>query len=66
MGSNFAEFARLAQGKANSIAVHRKPEGCLYSELNAHVTLQFDYANMGGAVKGSVKEMETYFKTCGI
>ena len=27
LGPNFAEFARLAQGQANSIGVHRKPDG---------------------------------------
>jgi hypothetical protein len=28
--------------------------------------LEFDYPNMRDAVKGPAKEMETYFKNCGI
>jgi hypothetical protein len=46
--------------------IHRKPDGSLHCDLNAHVDIEFDYPNMREAVKGLAKEIETYFKDCGI
>ncbi len=46
--------------------IRQTPDGGFHCELNAHVSLEYDYSTIREAVKGLAKEMEDYFKGCGI
>jgi hypothetical protein len=44
--------------------IRRTPDGAFNCELNAHVSLEFDYPTNREAVKGLTREMDRYSKAC--
>ena len=44
--------------------IRRMSDGAFHCELNAHVSLEYDYPTIQEAVKGLAREMDMYSKAC--